>query len=167
MFKKWADVSRVQMLLLFHFIVDFQLYIHWIHRVILVVILLMSVVATVALDIVWSDGWRLMYISLMVNHLVVFSVISLIFDAFKLKCVQSRWCFIGTSSNFNLLRASVVLLSWTVVAYDRRRLMTSSFRQPDWWLLEIMLSPLLAVDSGTVLHLTLDPHKLCLFSVTI
>jgi len=78
-------VSRVQMLLLFHFIVDFQLYIHWIHRVILVVILLMSVMATVGLDIVWSEGWRLMYISLMVNHLVVFSVISLIFDAFKLK----------------------------------------------------------------------------------
>jgi len=31
----------------------------------------------------------------------------------------------------------------------------------------IVLLPLLAVDSGTVFHLTLDPHKLCLFSVTV
>jgi len=59
------------MLLLFHFIVDFQLYIHWVHRVVLVVILLMSVVVTVGLDILWSDGWRLMHISVMVNCLVV------------------------------------------------------------------------------------------------
>jgi len=34
-------------------------------------------------------------------------------------------------------------------------------------MLAIVLSPLLAVDSGTVFHLTLDPHKLCLFSVTV
>ena len=34
-------------------------------------------------------------------------------------------------------------------------------------MLAIVLSPLLAADSGTVFHLTLDPHKLCLFSVTV
>jgi len=61
---------HVQLLLVFHYIVDFQLYVHWIHRVILVIILLMSVAVTVGLDIVWSDGWRLMYISLLVNRVV-------------------------------------------------------------------------------------------------
>jgi len=66
----------VQVLLLFHVIVDFQLYMHWIHRVILVIILLMSVAVTILLDIVWSDGWRLMHMSLMVNHLMLFSVMS-------------------------------------------------------------------------------------------
>jgi len=34
-------------------------------------------------------------------------------------------------------------------------------------LLAIVLSPLLTVHSGTVFRLTLDPHKLCLFSVTV
>jgi len=33
--------------------------------------------------------------------------------------------------------------------------------------LAIVLLPLLAADSGTVFYLTLDPHKLCLFSVTV
>jgi len=59
------------MLLLFHFVVDFQLYIHWIHRVILVVILLFSIAFTVGMDVLWSDGWRLMSISLLVYNLCV------------------------------------------------------------------------------------------------
>ena len=58
-----------------------------------------------------------------------------------------------------------VLPSWTVVAYVRRRLMTSSSRQPDW--LPSAIVPLPAVDSGTVYHLTLHPHKLFLSSVTV
>jgi len=64
-------MSGVQVLVLFHFIVDFQLYIHWIHRALLVVILLMSVAVTVGLHILWSDGWRLIHISLLVKHLII------------------------------------------------------------------------------------------------
>ena len=55
----------------------------------------------------------------------------------------------------------------TVVAYVRRRLMTSSSRQPDWLPSAIVPLPLPAVDSGTVYHLTLHAHKLCLSSVTV
>jgi len=83
----------VKVLLLFHVVVDFQLYVHWIHRVILVIILLMSVAVTIGLDILWSDGWRLMHISLMVNHLVLFSVMSWIFYLLRFLDVLSlRLC---------------------------------------------------------------------------
>lgn len=83
----------MKVLLLFHVVVDFQLYVHWIHRVILVIILLMSVAVTIGLDILWSDGWRLMHISLMVNHLVLFSVMSWIFYLLRFLDVLSlRLC---------------------------------------------------------------------------
>jgi len=59
------------------------------------------------------------------------------------------------------------LPSWTVVAYVRRRLMTSSSRQPDCLPSAIVPLRLPAVDSGTVYHLTLHLHKLCLSSVTV
>ena len=67
---------------------------------------------------------------------------------------HSTGCLHGLAPSY--LAQSVRRLSWTVVAYDRRRLMTSSFRQSDWRLLAIVLLPLLAVDTGTVFHLTLD-----------
>jgi len=38
----------------------------------LVIILAVSVLATIGLDMLWSDGWRLMHISLLVNHLYCF-----------------------------------------------------------------------------------------------
>jgi len=49
----------------------------------------------------------------------------------------------------------------------RKRVSRNSAQQHPIAFLAIVLSPLLAVDSGTVFHLTLDPHKLCLFSVTV
>jgi len=97
----------MQVLLLFHIIVDFQLYIHWIHRVILVIILLMSVAATVGLHILWSDGWHLMHVSLMVNHLLVFFTLLLIFCVFELK--RSYLVYCDNSGLLLMFLANIVL----------------------------------------------------------
>ena len=50
-------------------------------------------------------------------------------DKISLSATMSYLIIVVGATQFSL---SIDYLSWTVVAYDRRRLMTSSFRQPDW-----------------------------------
>ena len=87
------SLSHVQVLLLFHIIVDMRPYMHWIHRVILVFILLASVAFTICIDILWPAGFSLMRISLMVNHLGL-SYITYIFNMFHFyKFIILAWHF--------------------------------------------------------------------------
>jgi magnesium-transporting ATPase (P-type) len=50
-----------------HLLLGYQLYIHWLHRAILVIVLAVSVAITIVVNIVWSDGWDLMEVSLMIS----------------------------------------------------------------------------------------------------
>ena len=70
-----------QMLALCHIGFGHQVYIHWIHRVVLISILVVSVVATIFIDSIWRGGWKLQYISLMVRNLSApHKILSVIFN---------------------------------------------------------------------------------------
>ena len=102
----WATLYLyLQVLLLVHIIVDFRLYIHWIHRVILIIILLASVAFTICIAILWPNGFGLMRLSLTVNHIELFCITPLTFRLLKFRDLNFSTSYY--SALFEILQYSV------------------------------------------------------------
>lgn len=57
----------LQLLSLVHVIIGHEVYMHWVHRILLIVSMLAAVGVLVALTNVYNHGWQLQHMSLMVS----------------------------------------------------------------------------------------------------
>lgn len=62
-----AYIILLDVLALCHIAVGQQLYIHWLHRIVLVIVLVLCTASVILVDYIWKEGWQLQHISLMIT----------------------------------------------------------------------------------------------------